>query len=163
MTKLATQVLALFSLTFILSVNAQAATAPDWTLADKNGNQVNFYTNSQNRVSVLMFWATWCPYCRKLMPHLQTLADEFKGQAVDFYAMNVWEEGDSAQYMKDGNFTLKLLMDADDVAKAYGVKGTPGLMVIDSQHKIHYVRASGTTDKDAEESVRAAINKLLRE
>ncbi len=164
MVKLTQQVVAAAALAVMVSVSAQAAEiAPDWTLMDKNGKQVNFYQNSQDRIAVLMFWATWCPYCRKLLPHLQTLVDEFKGQPVDFYALNVWEEGDSVQYMQDGDFTLTLLMDADDVAEAYDVKGTPGLMVVDDQHQIQYVRASGIKDTEAEAAVRTTINRLLQQ
>lgn len=133
----------------------------DWTLTDASEVTVNYYADSQQSVSVILFWATWCPYCRSLMPHLQEVADEYKNRQVRFYALNVWEDGDPQQYFQENGFTFRLLLLADLVTEDYGVKGTPGLFVMDQSHRVLYIRQSGEDDVDVKIAVREAIKKVL--
>jgi thiol-disulfide isomerase/thioredoxin len=41
----------------------------------------------RGKVVVLEFWATWCPSCVKMMPHLNELADQLNGQPVVFISI----------------------------------------------------------------------------
>jgi len=136
--------------------------APDWTLEDPAGEPLNFYTDARDNVSVVLFWATWCPYCRTLMPHLQDVADEFDDRPVRFYALNVWEDGDPLRYMEENGFSFRLLMLADLVAEDWGVKGTPGLFVVGPSRRILYRRSSGEDDAAVSRAVRRAIGNALR-
>ena len=135
--------------------------APDWSLNSPTGDQIQFYADSKDQASVVLFWATWCPYCRELMPHIQTLADEFKGKRVRFYALDVWEDSDPEAHMQKHGFTFSLLLAAEPAADAYGVKGTPGLFVVDKSHVIRYMRVSGEDDLDVEIALRETINAAL--
>lgn len=136
-------------------------TAPDWRLADTAGIPVDYYADSAGAVSVILFWATWCPFCRTLMPHLQKVADEYSGRPVRFYALDVWEDGDPVAHMKKRGFTFKLLLQADRVAENYGVHGTPGLFVVDPDHRVIYRRGSGEDDFDVVTAVRESIAAAL--
>ncbi|MEJ2095275.1 MAG: redoxin domain-containing protein, partial [Gammaproteobacteria bacterium] len=42
-------------------------TAPGWQLQDQEGNTIDYHNDSEGKVSVVLFWATWCPYCATLM------------------------------------------------------------------------------------------------
>ena len=75
--------------------------------------------------------------------------------------MNIWEDGDPAKYMAENGFTFKLLITADLVAEEYGVKGTPGLFVIDSKHRVRYMRRSGEDELVVKTAVEKAIESLL--
>lgn len=144
-----------------VSADNNIHTVRDWTLTDANEVTVKYYEDSRQSVSVILFWATWCPYCRSLMPHLQEVADEYKNRQVKFYALNVWEAGDPQEYFRENGFTFRLLLLADFVAEDYGVKGTPGLMVMDQSHRILYIRQSGEDDVDVKIAMREAIQKVL--
>jgi thiol-disulfide isomerase/thioredoxin len=135
--------------------------APDWSLKSPAGAQVNFYADSKDQISVILFWATWCPYCRELMPHIQAVADEFKGKPVRFYALNVWEDSDPVAHMQQHGFTFSLLLAAERAADEFGVKGTPGLFVVDKSHVIRYMRVSGEDDLDVEIALRETIAAAL--
>ena len=137
--------------------------APDWSLKSPTGEPVQFYADSKDKVSVVLFWATWCPFCRKLMPHIQIVADEFRDQPVRFYALDVWEDADPVAHMKKHGFTFSLLLAAEPAADAYGVKGTPGLFVVDRKHTIRYMRVSGEDDLDAEIALREILTAALAE
>ena len=138
--------------------------APDWSLQDVNNNPVNYYEDADGAVTVLLFWATWCPYCRELMPHVQELANLYGDRGVVFYALNVWEDGDAGKYVKENGFTFKLMLLADLVAEDYGIKGTPGFLVVDADRRVTYKRMSGASGLEvasaASEAIEAALAKL---
>ncbi len=161
------RVFILTSCIMILPVTVGAAKvatiAEDWTLVDDSDASINYYTDSGNKVSVILFWATWCPYCRSLMPYIQELADEYKDNEVKFYALNVWEDRDPKRYFQKYGFTFHLMMRADLTAEDYGVKGTPALFVIDKSHRIIYVRKSGENDVAVKDAMQKAIEQALRE
>lgn len=115
-------------LLFALAGAAQAAEA--FRLKTATGASVEFTGKSRAPATVLFFWATWCPYCKALMPHLQSVIDQY-GSDVQFYAINIMEDGNPVKVLADAGYDWTLLVNGDDVAKAYGVNGTPGLFVVD--------------------------------
>ena len=131
-------------------VLAEGDRAPSFELADPSGAVVSFPAAARNKPSVILFWATWCPYCRALMPLLEDVRQEFSDVGVEVFALNVWEDGDPVRRIHDGGFDFQLLLDADSVADSYGVRGTPGLFVVNPEGMIVYRRRPGG-DKTAAE------------
>lgn len=115
-------------LLFALAGAVQAA--EPFRLQTPAGDTVEFTGKSQPPATILLFWATWCPYCKALMPHLQSVIDQY-GDDVRLLAISVKEDGDPAAFMKEAGYDWTLLMNGDEVAKTYGVSGTPGLFVVD--------------------------------
>ncbi|MGK0298743.1 MAG: cytochrome c biogenesis protein CcmG/thiol:disulfide interchange protein DsbE [Gammaproteobacteria bacterium] len=132
-------------------------TAPNWVLENGSGDQIDFYQASEGKISVLIYWATWCPYCASLMPHLQQVADEYQGEQVNFYAMNIIENADPVQHLKDKGHTFELTLKADVTMDGYGVRGTPSVFVVDGNHKVIFRRIPDTPDADVKTAVRDAI------
>lgn len=115
----------------LLFAHAGAAQATEaFKLRTATGASVEFSGKSQAPATVLFFWATWCPYCKALMPHLQSVLDQY-GSQLQFYAINIMEDGDPVKFLEDAGYDWTLLVNGDDVARAYGVQGTPGLFVVD--------------------------------
>ena len=129
---------------------AEGDRAPPFELADPAGTVVSFPAAARNKPSVILFWATWCPYCKALMPLLEDVRQEFSDVGVEVFALNVWEDGDPVSRIDDGGFDFRLLLDADKVADAYDVRGTPGLFVVNSAGMIVY-RRRPSGDKTAAE------------
>ena len=65
-----------------------AGMAPDWTLLSADGRTTRLSEEVRQQPVVLFFWATWCPYCKALMPHLQSIRLEY-GDQVKVLKMNV--------------------------------------------------------------------------
>ncbi len=151
------------SLTYAEPSLSVGGTAPNWVLQTGAGESVDYYQDSDDKVSVILFWATWCPYCTRLMPHLQKVYQEYKKNGLRFYAIDIFEDGDidPVRYFEKKGFTFTLLLSGDLVADEYGVKGTPGLFVIDKNKKIIYKRKSGTKDSVVKEDVRLHIKQAL--
>ncbi len=51
--------------------------APDFTLSSVNGEDVSL-SDYKGKVVIVDFWATWCPPCRKGIPDLISLQNEYK-------------------------------------------------------------------------------------
>ncbi len=55
----------------------------NWNLATLDSEGINL-SQSEGKVILINFWATWCPPCIAEMPELQELYDNY-GDQVDFY------------------------------------------------------------------------------
>ena len=122
---------------FALSANAQEyPEAPAFSLETAAGQSIELPAQQQG-VGIYLFWASWCPYCRALMPHLQSLEDEY-GNAIAIYALNFRDQQDPVAYLEAHGFDFVLLPKADGVAERWGVQGTPGLFIVDQAGRIRF-------------------------
>ena len=64
--------------------------APSFETTDAAGNTLR-YPQDLEGPTIVLFWATWCPYCKSLMPHLQSVVDEYGGE-VEVIALNFRED-----------------------------------------------------------------------
>ena len=133
----------------LLSVPALAGieTAPDFTLADAQGQQVSL-ADFKGRPLILHFWATWCPYCKKLQPGLQALAREFEDEGLVLLGVSFREdEGVKPQaVLAERGHTFKTLVKGIEVARTYGVRGTPTTLFIDGAGNIVGTTNTSTPD-----------------
>ena len=128
-------VLILFSIVPAAAIATEPQIAPDWTLSTPNGQAINLTDEAEKQTIVLFFWATWCPYCKALMPHLQSIRIEYE-DSVKILAINIFEDADPVTFIDDAGYDFTLLLDGDAVAENYGIFGTPGLFVIDANRRI---------------------------
>ena len=112
-----------------------ATIAEDFSLTGPAGEAVRLSRSVQRSPQLVLFWATWCPYCRALMPHLQSIVIEHEGR-IGVLAVNIREDGDPAAYLEENGFDFTLLLEGDEVGEQYGVKGTPSLYLVDSDMRI---------------------------
>lgn len=112
--------------------------APDWTLQSQNGESVTLSEVTAKQPVIVLFWATWCPYCKALMPHIQSVrleyGDEIRVLAVHFRD----DKGDPVAFIEKAGYDFTLLPDGDEVANLNEVWGTPGLMIIDTDRVIRF-------------------------
>lgn len=59
----------------------------DFTLTDLQGKEWHLQ-DLRGKVVLVNFWATWCPPCRKEMPDLQALYDQYKDQGLVVLAIS---------------------------------------------------------------------------
>lgn len=139
------------------------STAPAWTLQTGEDETIDYYQDSDNKVSVVLFWATWCPYCATLMPHLEVIYRKYKNKGLKFYAIDIHEDGklDPVEYFTNREYSYTLLLDGDLVAEDYGVKGTPGVYVVDKNKKIIYKRPAGVSDVMVKQNVDLKIKQAI--
>jgi thiol-disulfide isomerase/thioredoxin len=115
--------------------------APKLELKGEDGQKHTLATLAAGRPTVVLFWASWCPYCEALMPHLARLASQYNDR-IAVVAVSVWEEQgvDPFVVMRDRGHPFVVLAKGDKQTKKWGVKGTPGLFVLDASGKVVFDR-----------------------
>ena len=112
---------------------------PDWILQAPDGHSVALADVIHDGPTILLFWATWCPYCKALMPHMQSLLDEYTPEyPLRIIAINFRDDGDPVAFMEEYGYTFELLLDGNEVAELYEVWGTPGLIILDKEGRIAF-------------------------
>jgi thiol-disulfide isomerase/thioredoxin len=105
-----------------------------------------------DRPAVVVFWASWCPYCKALLPQLAKLVADYGEERVAVVAINVWEESkdDALAYIGANAFPFVWLMRGNKTAKAWKVKGTPGLFLVGRGGVVRYDRTARPLKASAE-------------
>jgi cytochrome c biogenesis protein CcmG/thiol:disulfide interchange protein DsbE len=145
----------------LLCLGALPALAQDRALAwqgkGADGQAIRFDPQHMQRPAILLFWATWCPYCKALMPYVQKVYDATGKDKLDVYAIDIKDDGDPVAELRERKQTFTLVRDGDAIADQYGVKGTPGLLLVNAKGDIVYKRTGG----DAPEKVELALREKL--
>ena len=107
---------------------------PAFELANSDGQSMR-YPEDLDGPTIVLFWASWCPYCKALMPHLQSIVDEYDG-AIEVLALNFRDDEDPMEYISERGFDFQIFPQSDPVAELWGVKGTPGLFLTDATGRV---------------------------
>ncbi|WP_294626921.1 TlpA disulfide reductase family protein [uncultured Bacteroides sp.] len=118
-------------------------TAPAFTANDIDGKTYSS-ADYAGKVLVLDFWFSGCVPCKAEMPHMEKLAEKMKGKEIQFFTLSLdtgepllkaWRE-----LVKDKHGeTLQLNVPKgfkSDIAKHYGIRSVPRIVIIDRQGKI---------------------------
>jgi thiol-disulfide isomerase/thioredoxin len=120
----------------------------------------------QGRVTVVTFWATWCPACRSELEDLDEIDDALAGDDVQFLAVN-WEGRDvpararpkiAASYRAQADLGLPVAWDDGSMAAALRVGPIPHTVVVDRRgmlRHVHQGRVSASTITEEVEALRA--------
>ena len=76
--------------------------SPAVNLADSDGQNLR-YPDDLDGPAIVLFWASWCPYCKALMPHLQSIVDEYDGE-IEILALNFRDDDDPREYISERGF-----------------------------------------------------------
>lgn len=139
--------------------------APGFVGQGVGDRSVRFDPASRERPALVLFWATWCPYCKALMPHLQTVLDTVGSDRLDVYAVDIFEDGelDPAAELKARGQTFTLVLEGEGIAADYGVIGTPGLFLVGSDGKVQWFRANGADPAIVERELLQLLNPAPRD
>ena len=144
--------------------------APAWVGSDVRGEDVSFPAVTKGKPAVVVFWATWCPYCKAFMPYLEDIQNDYSAEGVQIVAINAKERGvgDPVAYLDSLGFPVLGILEGDEIAETYGIQYIPGLMIVDGRGVVSYRRASTdlppgqTLSEFWDAEVRTALDLALR-
>lgn len=127
--------------------------APRFNLKDADDKPVAVWQSG--KVTVLNFWATWCPPCREEMPELENFARQH-GSGVAFYAINMQEPAAKVTvFLKQNHYTMPVLLDSDgSVAGTFAINMIPTTVVLDRTGIIRFRKTGGVTAAELEEVIK---------
>lgn len=140
----------------------QGDQAPAWRGVDFGGETVEFPALLDGKPTVVVFWATWCSYCKAFMPFLESIQNDYGSGQINVLTINAKEDGagNPAEYIAGLSMETIAVADGDAIAAAYGVEFIPGLMVIAPNGQVAYRRA--WTDLPAGERVASFWSRQVR-
>lgn len=134
--------------------------APSWELLTLEGEAVNS-RNSRGKVSVLVYWASWCAPCREEIPALIALRNEFSNSDLEIIGVSLDENRQSIEtFVKAHGINYTIARNNESLNKAFGpVRYIPSIVILDQEGNVHQ-RYTGLI---AHEVIRSQIKMLLAE
>ncbi|MCI0359229.1 MAG: redoxin family protein [Planctomycetaceae bacterium] len=147
------------------------------TIADLRFKDIRYLPRSledlgDHKAIVLVFTNTTCPLVQKYWPKLRRLDEEYRGQGVQFVAINVGADDEFqevAQQAIDFGIAFPFVKDTTGACvAALGVERTPEVAVLDENRKLRYrgriddqQRLGGARPDVTEDSLKLALDDLL--
>nr|WP_320147177.1 TlpA disulfide reductase family protein [uncultured Anaeromusa sp.] len=126
---------------------ASGANAGDkWTSRDLpllDGTPVTL-APEKDKILVLNFFATWCPYCVRELPEFNQVYLKYQDK-IKMYVIDMWETPDKANaFMYQNGYQIPTLFDntGKSLANDLGIHGIPVTLIIDEEGTIR-IRKDG--------------------
>jgi thiol-disulfide isomerase/thioredoxin len=138
--------------------------APDFKALKLDKTEVRL-ADFKGKVTVLVFWATWCGPCIAEMPHFQEAVRKYAAnQDVIFLAISIDERRLAVRpFIERNRYRLPVAYDINGAA-AFGINGVPLLIIVDRQGRVAFREQGFGSEADRYvERLSWRIDELLNE
>jgi thiol-disulfide isomerase/thioredoxin len=149
---------------FVAQISKDAVCPLDFDLTAFDGKPLKL-ADLKGKVVLVDVWGTWCPPCRKEIPHLVELNEKLGPQGFTVVGLN-WErtgptesKTEVPKFMKENKIEYPCALINDDFTDKYGIEAFPTMFLIDRDGKVR-LKKRGYTEGALLE---AAAMKLLAE
>ncbi|MFH1197995.1 MAG: TlpA disulfide reductase family protein [bacterium] len=147
---------------YIPASNTEPKIAPDFTLPTHEGKELKL-SDYKGKVVILDFWATWCPPCRRGIPDLIALKEQYKNKGLEVIGISIDEfsrdtKAEVVPFVKEYGINYPVVYGTIDLTRAYGgIQSIPTSFVINQKGEISQMHV-GLVPK---ETYVSEIEKLL--
>ena len=139
-----------FSLTFIVRedlIFAEVETGIDvgqkaspFKLLTVDGKEIELGLFAKDKVTLLVFGATWCPACRHEIPILKEYYSELKNDGLNVLGIDIQESVKKVKsFVEKQQINYPVVLDSSaDIARLYKVVGIPLNIILDKNGVIVY-------------------------
>lgn len=126
----------------ILKLDGRAA--PPLVLSNLDGETWDI-NKARGHWLFVHFWASWCGPCRKEMPRIQAIQDQFSKSNLEFVVINTSESEDTVfTFMASIQMDISPLLDRDGkVTERWQPRGLPSTFLVDPEGKLRYLALGG--------------------
>lgn len=124
------------------SLLKKGAPSPKFNYPDTKGKNVSL-DQLKGKYVYVDVWATWCAPCKREIPFLKKLDDEYKDKDIVFVSLSIDKMENKDKWLKmveDENLQgIQILADKDwssDFVTSYDIKGIPRFILIDKDGNI---------------------------
>ncbi|WP_430816880.1 peroxiredoxin family protein [Carboxylicivirga sp. RSCT41] len=129
-----------------------------FNVKDINGNHYTL-EELKGQIVVINFWFIDCNPCTSEIPELNQMVEHFKNDDIVFLGMALDSEERLKTFLKTTPFDYNIIPKCKDIVTAYGIKTSPGHVVIDKNSQIVY-SSEGLTPETVK-NLQAAIEAQL--
>ena len=123
--------------------------AARFSLVALSGKKIDL-ADYRGKVVLLSFWASWCPYCRKLIPALVGFQSQYYGEGLRVVGIAIRDQKEAVRsYCQRANVNYPVAMGDADTRKLYGgISGLPTTVLIGRDGRIYRRFAGAPADLD---------------
>ena len=112
--------------------------SPDFTAVDIDGNEYTL-ADFRGKYVYIDMWATWCGPCKREMPYLKALEEEFADAQIVFLGLSIDKDKEAWEKMvRSGELTgVQLYLGTQSkFQEAYEIDGIPRFILLDKDGRI---------------------------
>lgn len=129
-------------------------------LASLEGDTVSL-DEFKGKVVLLDFWATRCPPCRQLIPHLVSLHEKYAADGLVVLGISSDDSGAMQEFRNSNSITYKLLIGDNETMQAHEIKYIPTTCLYDRKGTL--VKREVGFDAERVNKLETEIKRLLSE
>ena len=123
------------------SIRLVGKEAPALQIEEWFGEDPGSLTSMNGKPVLMVFWATWCPHCRREMPNIEATWNRYKDQGLEIVAVTKnsgRQNSDQVrEYISANGLTFPIGVDlGGQTSRAYSVQGIPAAALIDKTGKV---------------------------
>lgn len=123
---------------------------PSFSITTLDGKSIDSSNIIGKKSAFFVFWATWCPNCKKEVPHINELAKKLGPQGMQFLGINVGINDSLKKvqrYAEKYQMQYPLVFDEDSqLTREFGISGTPTVIIVDKSGIVRYRNVSPPPD-----------------
>lgn len=109
--------------------------------------------SARGRITIVNFWATWCPPCIEEMPELSRFHEEFSSKNIKVIGLAVDSPSNVREFLSNRKFSYPLLVtggSGSELAKKLGnsAEALPYTVMIDEKGSVIKQKVGKLTEKD---------------
>jgi len=125
------------------------ATPNDWGI-DKWFQGESEINLSGKEATLVVFWETWCPHCRREVPKLQQVYENYKGKGLQVVGVTKMNRGsteeDVTEFISQNKVSYPMAKEDGSLSKHFAVGGVPAAAVVKNGKVLWRGHPAGLTD-----------------
>jgi thiol-disulfide isomerase/thioredoxin len=120
-------------------VSEENHAVPPWQVTLPDGRGLGSDT-LRGKVVLVNFWASWCPYCRKEKPVIDSFWQDYRDRGFEVVSISIDDTPEKiAEWMRDKGYAFPAAPTNASVAAAFGpVRSVPTSFIVDTEGRIRH-------------------------